>query len=70
MGFRLDEHERRILNALGANPRLTPGNVAEIVGVDDGLMWMRQLIGKLNSHRIELIVEVNVQGEPVFQLKK
>ena len=71
LGFRLSPKERTVLNALGKTNALSASEVADIVGVTNGMVWMEALMCKLADHGLDLIAPGDDRaGEPTYTLRR
>lgn len=71
LGFRIDQAERAVLNALGQRDLLSASEVAALVGTDDGLSWMEAFMLRLAEHGLDLIVPYDDEdGESTYALRR
>jgi hypothetical protein len=71
MRLNLTQPERDVLNALGESPWLTAQRIRAIVGVEDPVAWMEQLMQKLAAAGMELVAPGQPQGgEPTYVLRR
>jgi hypothetical protein len=72
LGFRLDDGERAVLDALGRTSQLGASQIAALVGVADGVEWMERLLKKLGEHGLDLVVArpFAAPGEPLYALRR
>ncbi len=71
LGFRLSDPERDVLNALGKGGPLTASKIMEIAKVQNVIEWMDELMTKLSSQGLDLIVPGDdVDGEPTYLLRR
>ena len=69
--FRLGAAERTVLNALAEVEALTASRIGAMVGVDDAIGWMEQLIGKLAEQGLTLVIAGPPDGdEPTYRLRR
>jgi hypothetical protein len=71
IGFRLDDAERIVLDALGGKSHLTASEVAALAGVHDGNAWMLALMKKFAALGLDLIAHGPPSGgEPTYLLRR
>ena len=69
--FEVSAAEREVLNALGERGPLTARAIAALVGLDDPLSWMDQLMDKLGRHGLDLVAPGEpADGEPTYVLSR
>ena len=70
--FHLDGKERRVLNSLGETDHVTAHALAQLVGVEDSVTFMEDLVRKLEKYGLGDLVEPGEPsgGEPTYRMKR
>lgn len=69
--FAITTPERDVLNALGENEYVTAGHIARMLGVQDPVAWMDQLIRKLAGYGLDIVAPGHaLLGEPTYVLQR
>jgi hypothetical protein len=70
--FHIDAGERRVLNALGAEDRLTARAIGQMLDVVDAVAFMEELVRKLESFGLGDLVEPSEpeRDEPTYRLRR
>ena len=70
VGFQLTDQERVVLDALAACDSLSAGQIAELIGVDDGAAWMSPLVAKLAGYGLDVVSVSQREGVPFYALRR
>jgi len=70
-GLVLGDAEKRVIEALSAEPALTAERIGQIAGVPDGAAWIEDLCTRLGQHGVDLIERRDTgNGQATYALRR
>ncbi|HEY0253221.1 MAG TPA: hypothetical protein VGC41_16920, partial [Kofleriaceae bacterium] len=70
--FHINNQERNVLNVLGETDHVTARQIGQLVGLEDSVTFMEELLKKLETYGLGDLVEPAeaVGGEPSYRMKR